>query len=188
MTTRFGNFDELRRARAVAYKAAWYAAHREEQRAGKATHYLEHREEYLARAAARYATRRDEILATYDPAERAAVHVARREADAAYGKIYNAAHAQGRHDSGVARRAAYRRWLRSITAQCLCVSCGATKRLHFHHRDPATKLFWVGRNPHPTQQTLDEMKKCDVLCESCHHRLHSRLRRRGSKNDREETQ
>ena len=114
MTTRFSNFDELRRARDAAHKAAWHAAD-----------YLEHRDKYLASAAASYATHRDEILAAYDPAKRAAVHVSRREADAAYGKVYRAAHAEERRIWQAAYDAAYRAWLRSITAQCLCILCGA---------------------------------------------------------------
>lgn len=46
--------------------------------------------------------------------------------------------------------------------------------LHFHHRDPATKLFKVGNGAqHPWVQIEAEIAKCDVLCEDCHRQYHN---------------
>ena len=53
-----------------------------------------------------------------------------------------------------------------------CMRCGYNEegsKLHFHHRDPSTKLFDVGKgialSPIRLQEEID---KCDLLCISCH--------------------
>ena len=53
-----------------------------------------------------------------------------------------------------------------------CMRCGYNEdgsKLHFHHRDPSTKLFNIGNPTHSGRQTLQkEIDKCDLLCTSCH--------------------
>ena len=53
-----------------------------------------------------------------------------------------------------------------------CLHCRTTENLCLHHRDPATKItshnlwFWS------KERALTETAKCDVLCRSCHQRMH----------------
>ena len=53
-----------------------------------------------------------------------------------------------------------------------CMRCGYNEdgsRLHFHHRDPSTKLFSVSLGVTCSPQRLQaEIDKCDLLCASCH--------------------
>jgi len=61
-----------------------------------------------------------------------------------------------------------------------CARCGEddTTKLVFHHRDPATKLFDIGRFSGRTETgILEEIAKCDILCNSCHVSLHRKLRK-----------
>ena len=66
----------------------------------------------------------------------------------------------------------YREWLDSIREQLLCQQCGASDDLDFHHRDKRTKSFCIGAGQHSRSKTMVEMQKCDVLCGSCHQKLH----------------
>ena len=62
-----------------------------------------------------------------------------------------------------------------------CFVCGnefSSKKLHFHHKDKKTKLFEIGHIPNTInawKTVLDEIKKCTVLCGSCHARIHCLL-------------
>ena len=55
-----------------------------------------------------------------------------------------------------------------------CSCCGwkptNPRLLHFHHRDPKTKLFNVSQNVHSQSwpNILAEVEKCDIMCEPCH--------------------
>lgn len=51
-----------------------------------------------------------------------------------------------------------------------CVYCGAVDRLQFDHIDPSTKLFTIsGQGWSKSKTRLDaEVRKCQLLCESCH--------------------
>lgn len=61
-----------------------------------------------------------------------------------------------------------------------CWDCGGEfepTKLHFHHRDPSTKLFNIanyttlrGRQNHDALRA--EIAKCDVLCVGCHAARH----------------
>jgi len=62
----------------------------------------------------------------------------------------------------------------------VCALCGEidVTKLCFHHRDPVTKLFNVGRPGVRSEKLiLEEIVKCDVLCGSCHSSLHNEQRR-----------
>jgi hypothetical protein len=58
-----------------------------------------------------------------------------------------------------------------------CSKCNGTyaqEELHFHHRDPTTKLFDLSSGHKFSYKLIRaEMKKCDVLCETCHCELHN---------------
>ena len=75
----------------------------------------------------------------------------------------------------------------ALVAQLICESCGAGAShgeggrwtLHFHHRDPETKVFNVGgRVTLSWQRLLAEIEKCDVLCTSCHAGVKKMARKR----------
>lgn len=58
-----------------------------------------------------------------------------------------------------------------------CAVCGIRypEVLHFHHREPGTKLFNLS-NPPATitwEEIRTETRKCDVLCGNCHALVHS---------------
>lgn len=70
-----------------------------------------------------------------------------------------------------------------------CLDCGRLPdeedALEFHHRDPSTKLYTIGKTrtgkganvPYPgtasPTKLLAEIEKCDVLCRECHKKRHS---------------
>ena len=53
-----------------------------------------------------------------------------------------------------------------------CMRCGYNEdgsKLHFHHRDPSTKLFDIGTGvAYSPQRVQEEIDKCDLLCSACH--------------------
>ena len=63
-----------------------------------------------------------------------------------------------------------------------CVMCGYKedlRRLHFHHRDPATKKFNLARCPYHYVRTIrEEIAKCDVLCEDCHRKYGAEIHKK----------
>ena len=77
------------------------------------------------------------------------------------------------------RTSRYREWLDEIRSSMVCIDCGSTEKLHFHHRDPATKEFALGDGYVLRRRALAEMQKCDVLCASCHSRRHALVRWHG---------
>jgi len=66
-------------------------------------------------------------------------------------------HREARHN----RRAEY------LADKC-CLHCGAGSFLEIHHRDPNQKVdhrhIWHWKQ----ERRLEELAKCDVLCDSCH--------------------
>lgn len=93
---------------------------------------------------------------------------------------------RGRQVAAASRKtrvAKRRQWLRNIMATMSCKRCGQHAEpgspLHWHHRDPTTKKFPVGRGAYtiPIPDVLDEMAKCDVLCAECHRQTHKEMGR-----------
>lgn len=62
-----------------------------------------------------------------------------------------------------------------------CIRCGYDKchgALHFHHRDPTTKLgAWDKVRLWSKERRLKELDKCDLLCANCHAEIHDELHR-----------
>ena len=60
-----------------------------------------------------------------------------------------------------------------------CVRCGYNKSnsaLHFHHLDPTTKEFGLGRMQTASwEKSLAEAKKCILICANCHAEEHELL-------------
>ena len=62
-----------------------------------------------------------------------------------------------------------------------CMRCGYNEegsKLHFHHRDPSTKLFNIGKGvAYSPQRVQEEIDKCDLLCITCHNIVEPRTPR-----------
>ena len=55
----------------------------------------------------------------------------------------------------------------------ICAICGTQDKLIWHHRDPEAKTFSIGNGVgRKLEQLAAELAKCDLLCSSCHGRLH----------------
>lgn len=65
-----------------------------------------------------------------------------------------------------------RKWLESLKNRPCdrCHTIYPTFVLDWHHRNPANKLFGLGRGgwTYSKQSILDEIAKCDLLCANCH--------------------
>jgi hypothetical protein len=54
-----------------------------------------------------------------------------------------------------------------------CLDCGTTTNLDYHHLDPATKLFSIGRSLLlGIEKRKAEIAKCVVVCRACHKQRH----------------
>ena len=69
--------------------------------------------------------------------------------------------------------------IQELKASQGCMKCGDTRGyvLDYHHVDPLTKKEGIARmvSNHYTslnQETLDEIKKCVILCANCHREWH----------------
>lgn len=59
-----------------------------------------------------------------------------------------------------------------------CVVCGYSKylgALDFHHLDPNKKEFGIGDGDFRLVESLEEIKKCVLLCSNCHREYHAGL-------------
>jgi hypothetical protein len=95
----------------------------------------------------------------------------------------------GRSNGGFWRCAVRLHYLAIIDTESLgrgdaCQVCGATKNLHWHHPDPATKLFAIGDRAPNRAALLAELAKCDLLCAACHCAEHVRMRAAAAEADR----
>ena len=76
------------------------------------------------------------------------------------------------------RKAEKRLQVRAYKKEVGCASCGYKDNpdiLHFHHRDPNTKVNNVSRmlgKNHSMEKIKTEIEKCDLLCITCHHKEH----------------
>ncbi len=71
--------------------------------------------------------------------------------------------------------------VRGIKEKATCKDCGrqGIPCLVFHHRDPKIKLFEIGdcgKKEYTMEMLIEEIKKCDILCENCHRQLHYKLK------------
>jgi len=75
------------------------------------------------------------------------------------------------------KRLAYAKLIEEYRRHNPC-KCGEARWyvLDFHHRDPNEKSFAVGTGVHNLGYSIDkvkqEMRKCDVVCASCHRKRH----------------
>ena len=78
------------------------------------------------------------------------------------------------------RTRAFSAWFRPSLGQLRCEYCGKAfddssgkSNLSFHHRDPSTKRFEISSGSrYRREDVLAEISKCDIICQSCHVRLH----------------
>jgi hypothetical protein len=69
-------------------------------------------------------------------------------------------------------------WFQDYKSKLVCSRCPEShpRCLHFHHRNPADKLFNLSeavRRGIRIVTILEEIAKCDVLCANCHAKHHS---------------
>ena len=55
-----------------------------------------------------------------------------------------------------------------------CAVCGAVAPLEVHHKDPAQKSFDPKSQLYAWSRALEELKKCELLCDVCHQDKHGR--------------
>ncbi len=68
------------------------------------------------------------------------------------------------------RREDRRRRLREMLGGA-CNQCQSVESLQFDHIDPSTKSFTISNLPYldgPWEKLVEEAKKCQLLCQSCH--------------------
>ena len=76
------------------------------------------------------------------------------------------------------RKAEKRLQIRAYKKEVGCSSCGYKDNpdiLHFHHKDPTTKINNISRmlgKNHSMEKIKQEIDKCDLLCITCHHKEH----------------
>ena len=59
-----------------------------------------------------------------------------------------------------------------------CAICGYSKytgALEFHHRDPNEKDFTISNDRAKLEESIEESKKCILLCANCHREVHAGL-------------
>ena len=59
-----------------------------------------------------------------------------------------------------------------------CVRCGynkCLKALEFHHLDPSQKDFTISNDHFRLEETVNESKKCILICSNCHKELHDNM-------------
>lgn len=68
----------------------------------------------------------------------------------------------------------YKEFLANYKLGKKCLFCPSKYRLHFHHIDPGSKTFDIGRYTvtYPIIELLIEISKCVLVCNSCHQKLH----------------
>lgn len=71
------------------------------------------------------------------------------------------------------RRQRNRKLMNDIKLQRRCLYCKGINKLEFHHRNPDNKFREVADMETYTQgRILEEIEKCDVVCNECHKNLH----------------
>jgi hypothetical protein len=67
-------------------------------------------------------------------------------------------------------------WVESMKTSKGCKLCGSKERLHYHHRDPKTKIMAISNmvsKQKSRTEILSEIEKCDILCKPCHDKEHT---------------
>lgn len=91
------------------------------------------------------------------------------------------------HGDKKAYRKELKEWYSEIKRNSRCAICGEDSYLQFHHRNPRRKKETVSRMVHearPKNEIIKEMKKCVILCRSCHCRVHNQSKKRKKKRKR----
>ena len=73
-----------------------------------------------------------------------------------------------------------KQWFMEQKSKSPCVHCGETdvSLLTYHHRDPRLKEYDIANlisRGVSIKKLAQEMKKCNVLCVTCHRRVHGHI-------------
>lgn len=72
------------------------------------------------------------------------------------------------------RKEYYKEWFAKIRQERIdylggqCVKCGSVEKLEFDHIDPSLKEFDISAVCYSIENIIDELNKCQLLCEDCH--------------------
>jgi hypothetical protein len=74
-------------------------------------------------------------------------------------------------------KCAVRAWYEAYKSESRCAECGCADpdKLQFHHRNKRTKEVNIARLVHESHSVttiLREIRKCTILCETCHAKAH----------------
>ena len=74
------------------------------------------------------------------------------------------------------RRERCKEYYDMVKSHSSCMCCGSKDRIQFHHVNPNSKRFEVSQGVNYSLESLkQEMRKCWVMCEGCHLKLHRNL-------------
>jgi hypothetical protein len=92
------------------------------------------------------------------------------------GKEYRDLHKTEEYVKCFVYREKRRLWLEQFKESKGCYLCESKEKLEYHHINPNEKEFKLCDCKKSWDLILDEVQKCVVLCNSCHHRIHDALR------------
>lgn len=80
-----------------------------------------------------------------------------------------------KRQSSQRRRRELRIWLQNIKTSQGCIKCGEKHPacLSFHHLNPSDKKLHFGKQySYARSRYEEELRKCVIMCENCHRKLH----------------
>ena len=110
-------------------------------------------------------------------------HETYRQAHPEFIRATNQAWCEANRDKRNAQNRKARQERKAFIHECkvgkVCMNCPESDidKLEFHHVNPATKLFTIGRSDRSIKAIILEMAKCILLCNSCHHKTHRDMKK-----------
>jgi len=84
----------------------------------------------------------------------------------------------------------FKNFLYRLAGSNKCIICNSTVNLTFHHRDPKSKKYNISDLVYHKKSItiiIKELKKCDLLCEYCHKKIH-KIKKGNYKNEQKNYQ
>ena len=104
--------------------------------------------------------------------EKAVYDANRYAANPDYWVSYRANHVHAIGTYMALRHGEYREWTQTLRSTLVCIGCWGPAEL-FHHVDPGTKKFAIGKGCFRSAEVLiAELEKCVPMCSACHTSLH----------------
>lgn len=155
------------------YHQGYYEQHKAKYNARSKAWYREHKEQMLEYGRNWKAKNKEKVRK-----DRRSHYLRNKKKHAAYMREYNAKHVEERTRYSLAKHKQRMEHLKQLLGG-KCVGCGTTDKLSFHHINPAEKEFSIASSTHYKLPRLEaEVKKCLLLCQSCHDAAHNAEKRR----------